>query len=169
MVTNPRFDPQLFLRTLQDYRVERAHVAPPLVVFLAKHPLVDEFDLSALKVLFSGAAPLGSETEVAVAQRLGCLVKSAYGMTELAPASHITPDHDVLQGAVGPLVPNCEALIVDTTGQQPRVVGPGEEGELWVRGPNVMTGYLNRPDATADTVLPSGFLRTVRRRPGGEG
>jgi acyl-CoA synthetase (AMP-forming)/AMP-acid ligase II len=154
----PKFEPETLLKALQQHRVTRAHVAPPLLVFLAKHPLVAQYDLSSLRLLFSGAAPVGDQVEQAVRARLGCDVKQAYGMTEMSPASHVSPEGFVKPGSVGPLVPNTEAKIVCThTG---RVLGPNEPGELWVRGPQVMKGYLNRPDATSATLTHDGFLRT---------
>ncbi|KPL86356.1 hypothetical protein SE16_13620 [Ardenticatena maritima] len=158
VVSMPRFDLVQFLELMQKHRVTRAHLVPPVVLALAKHPIVDQYDLSALRMIMSGAAPLGEELAVAVSERLGCKVKQAYGMTEASPATHITPDDRIKPAAVGVLVPNTEARIVDpATGQD---VGVGERGEIWIRGPQVMKGYLNRPDATAATVDAEGWLHT---------
>jgi acyl-CoA synthetase (AMP-forming)/AMP-acid ligase II len=173
VVTLPRFDLEDFLRTLQDQRITRAYVAPPIVLALAKHPLVDSFDLSSLRTITSGAAPLDEALATACEQRLrkgadtGVTVAQGYGMTELSPVSHTTPEagHEppgatspVPKGSVGYALPNTECRLVDpATGQD---VGPGERGELWVRGPQVMKGYLNNPQATADTVDPEGWLHT---------
>src|SRR3712207_7762609 len=96
VVTLPRFDLEHFLRTIQDQRVTRAYVAPPILVALAKHPLVDQFDLSSLRTITSGAAPLDASLAQAVETRLrrgapdGVVVSQGYGMTELSPASHTT-------------------------------------------------------------------------------
>src|SRR6185295_1311795 len=92
IVTLPRFDLEQFLQTLQDYRVTRAYLVPPIILALAKHPLVDKFDLSSLRSISSGAAPLGSDVAEACATRLGCIVKQGYGMTETSPVTHATPD-----------------------------------------------------------------------------
>ncbi|MBA3524022.1 MAG: 4-coumarate--CoA ligase family protein [Geodermatophilaceae bacterium] len=159
VVTLPRFDLEQFLQVLQDQKITRAYVAPPIVLALAKHPLVDKFDLSALRVVFSGAAPLDEELARACATRLGCTVKQGYGMTEMSPVSHAMPDgQDCPLGSVGMALPNTESRLVSVdTGED---VGPGEPGELWVRGPQVMLGYLNNDEATAHTKDADGWLHT---------
>ena len=154
----PRFDLEAFLRVLQDWRIPIAHVAPPIAVALAKHPLVDKYDLSALKCLFSGAAPFGVELTTAVERRLSVTVRQGYGMTEASPATHYSAGAFVRAGKVGAVMPCTECRIVDpSTG---RDVGAGEVGEVWARGPQVMKGYLNNPEATAATVDADGWLHT---------
>jgi acyl-CoA synthetase (AMP-forming)/AMP-acid ligase II len=160
VVILPRFELEPFLRVVQDYRVTRAIVVPPIVLALAKQPIVDHYDLSALKVIMSVAAPLSDHTARACAERVGCVVKQGYGMTETGPALHLTPDaSDKLRaGTVGPCVPNTECQVVDPVTME--AMGPGELGEIWARGAQVMRGYFNRPDATADTITPEGWIRT---------
>jgi acyl-CoA synthetase (AMP-forming)/AMP-acid ligase II len=172
VVTLPRFDLEQFLRTIADQRVTRAYVAPPILLALAKHPLVDSFDLSSLRTITSGAAPLAESLAHAVETRLrrgaadGVVVSQGYGMTELSPVSHTTPEtgHEppgagpTPKGSVGYAIPNTECRLVDpATGTD---AAPGERGELWVRGPQVMAGYLNNPQATADTLDDEGWLHT---------
>ena len=155
VVTLPRFDLGLFLRLCQDHRTRQIFCAPPVVVALAKHPMVDEFDLSAVERLFSGAAPLGGDVADAVGRRLGAVAVQGYGMTEMAPVSHAVPEGAPRSGSVGLTVPNAECRIVDpATGQD------APEGELWVRGPMVMKGYHGNPAATAATLTPDGWLKT---------
>ncbi len=158
VVTMPRFDMEQFLELVQSYRVTWAHLVPPIVLGLAKHPAVDRYDLSSLKCIVSGAAPLGAELTQAARRRLGCQVKQGYGMTELSPVSHYSARDRVRDGAVGHAIPNTEVRIVDVASG--RDLGPGRDGEIWVRGPQVMKGYLNRPDATALTITEDGWLRT---------
>jgi acyl-CoA synthetase (AMP-forming)/AMP-acid ligase II len=160
VVTMPRFDLPEFLRVIAEYRVGRVYIAPPVAVALAKHPIVDQYDLSCIDVIFSGAAPLDAELGRAVAERLDCTVLQGYGMTELSPVSHCIPDDraDMDLNSCGVAIPNTESKLVDPeTGQE---VGPGERGELWVRGPQVMRGYLNNPEATASTLDEDGYLHT---------
>nr|MBA3325943.1 AMP-binding protein [Paracoccaceae bacterium] len=88
VVTMPRFDLETMLRLIETHRVRRLYVAPPIVLALAKHPLVDAFDLGSLDYVLSGAAPLGAELEAACASRLGCAVLQGYGMTETSPVTH---------------------------------------------------------------------------------
>ena len=150
LVTMPRFDLQAALTHIQAHKVRLLLVAPPVAIALAKHPMVDQFDLSSLKVVLSAAAPLGSEVSEACGKRLGCAVIQGYGMTELSPLSHAVPHRKPKPGSVGITSPNAQTRIVDpATGTNQ---GPGQEGEVWVRGPQVMLGYLNNPDATAKTM-----------------
>ena len=157
-VTLPRFDLEAFLRVLQDWPIALAHIVPPIAVALAKHPIVDRYDLSNLRWLFSGAAPLGPQLTEAVQARLSVRVRQGYGMTEASPATHYTLPGADRAGKIGPLMPNTEGRIVDPeTGAD---LGPGQAGEVWIRGPQVMKGYLNNPEATARTVTADGWLRT---------
>jgi acyl-CoA synthetase (AMP-forming)/AMP-acid ligase II len=160
VVTMPKFDLPGFLRAISEHQIGYVFIAPPVAVALAKHPIVDEFDLSCVEVVFSGAAPLDAELGTAVAKRLGCRVQQGYGMTEMSPVSHAIPDSytDVDVSSVGVTVPNMECKLVDPeTGEE---VGPGGRGELWCRGPNVMSGYLNNSEATAETLDADGYLHT---------
>jgi acyl-CoA synthetase (AMP-forming)/AMP-acid ligase II len=160
VVTMPRFDLAEFLRVIATHRVSTVYIAPPIAVALAKHPMVDSYDLSCVENILSGAAPLDAELGHAVAKRLGCQVRQGYGMTELSPVSHAIPRDapEMDLGSVGVALPNTECKLVDPeTGTE---IGPGGRGELWVRGPNVMAGYLNNPEATAITLDAEGYLHT---------
>lgn len=160
VVTMPRFELEPFLRVMQDYGITLAPLAPPLVLTLAKHPLVDEYDLSKLRQIFSAAAPLSQEVEQECIKRLGCLITQAYGMTEASPDTHWSPEEPakIKSGSVGVVVPNTECKIVNL--DDGSEAGPNEIGEILVRGPQVMKGYLNQPTATAQTVDAEGWLHT---------
>jgi len=158
VVTMPRFDMAEALETVQDLRVTRFFAVPPIVLGLAKLPMVDNYDLSSVKQVFSGAAPLGADLAAEAAARMNCEVVQGYGMTELSPVSHCTPEGDYRPGTSGVTVSNTECRIIDPeTGQD---LGVGERGELWVRGPQVMKAYLNNKQATAETLDGDGWLHT---------
>lgn len=166
LVTMPRFDLEAFLALIQEQRITFVFIAPPIGVALAKHPLVDRFDLSTLRGLMSGAAPFDTALGEAVAARTGATVQQGYGMSELSPVSHVIPPDrigDLPVGSIGVPIANIECRLVDIeTGEDIDAVA-GERsrsGELWVRGPNVMLGYLDDEDATAATVDADGFLHT---------
>jgi acyl-CoA synthetase (AMP-forming)/AMP-acid ligase II len=160
IVTMPRFELEACLEAIQKYRITYANVVPPMVLALAKHPAVDKYDLSSLRGVFSGAAPLGENVAAAAGARLGCPVIQGYGLTETSPVTHVTrvDSERIRVGGIGPPIPNTEAKILDvSTGAE---LGPGQEGEICVRGPQVMRGYLNRPEATAAMIDPEGWLHT---------
>ena len=160
IVTMPRFELEVFLETLQKYDITLAHLVPPIVLALAKHPVVDNYPLPKLKTIFSGAAPLDESLTRACMERLGCDIRQGYGMTETSPVTHSSPPEreNVKYGSVGVPAPSTECKIVNLeTGKE---LGPNEEGEVCVRGPQVMKGYLNRPEATAATIDADGWLHT---------
>ena len=158
IVTLPRFDLEQALSIIQERRISRFFVVPPIVLALAKHPLVDQYDISSLTQVFSGAAPLSAELANEAAARIGCDVVQGFGMTELSPVSHATMMGNDRPGTVGVTIPNTECRIVDpATGEDQ---GVGGVGELWVRGPQVMKGYLNNPEATAATIDRDGWLHS---------
>ena len=160
IVTMPRFDLAQFLQTIQQYNITVAHLVPPIILALAKHPLVEQYKLTSLRVIYSGAAPLSEEVARACGERVGCVVSQGYGLTETSPVTHSTPYTPGMPklGGVGPCLPNTESKVVDVaTGAE---LGPKELGEVCIRGPQVMMGYLNNPQATANTIDREGWLHT---------
>jgi 4-coumarate--CoA ligase len=165
LVTMPKFDLAEFLRVVADTRCTWLFIAPPIAVALAKHPLVDQYDLSSVDVVFSGAAPLDGALAAHVAERLHCIVCQGYGMTELSPVSHAIPVDraDIARSSIGPLLPDTEARIIDIeTGVDVDVPTEGQSpsGELLIRGPQVMLGYLGNDEATGRTLDADGWLHT---------
>ena len=160
IVLMPRFDLETFLQAIQDYDVSLAHIVPPIVLALSKHPIVDKYKMPTLRALFSGAAPLGEELTRACMDRLGCNIRQGYGMTETSPVTHSSPapPFELKFGSVGVAAPNTECKIVDL--ESGEALGPREKGEVCVRGPQIMKGYLNKPEATALTIDSDGWLHT---------
>ena len=158
LVTIPRFDLEQFLSLIQEHKVTRAYVVPPIVLALAKHPLVEKYDLSSLRQVVSGAAPLGPDLAHAASDRIGTEVVQGYGLTETSPVTNLTPLGQSRPGTVGVLVPNLEMRIVDPTSGEDQPAG--QDGEIWYRGPNVMKGYLGRAQETGEMLDADGWLHT---------
>ena len=159
VVTMPRFDLEQFLGLLQKHRVTTAYLVPPIVLALAKHPLVDKFDISSLRNVMTGAAPVPESVARGAAARNDMLVRQGYGLTETSPVTHTnSPRTETRITSVGTSLPNTEWRIVDVATH--RDAAPGALGEVCVRGPQVMKGYLNNPEATRDMVDDDGWLHT---------
>ncbi|MHC8423542.1 4-coumarate--CoA ligase family protein [Streptomyces sp. NB004] len=163
VVVLPRFDLEQFLAAIQNHRITGLYVAPPIVLALAKHPVVADYDLSSLRYIVSAAAPLDARLAAACSRRLGLPpVGQAYGMTELSPGTHVVPLDamaDAPPGSVGKLIAGTEMRIVSLT-EPGKDLGTGEAGEILIRGPQIMKGYLGRPDATAAMIDEDGWLHT---------
>ena len=160
IVTMPRFDLAGFLRAIAEYRIDHLYIVPPIALALAKSPLVDDYDVTSVRVMVSAAASLDVELGRALARRLDAVVLQGFGLTESSPGTHGTPVDrpDIDPGSIGLLIPSVEARVVDpVTGED---AAEGAPGELWCRGPNIMRGYLNNPEATASTLDADGFLHT---------
>ena len=161
IVTMPRFDLDQFLDIVERHGVTWLHVAPPVILAFATAPQVEGRDFSKIKLVISGAAPLDAELSGRAEVRIGAPIRQGYGMTELSPVSHKSKLERVAEtppGSVGALIPNTEARLVDPeTGED---AAEGEQGEIWIRGPQVMRGYLNNDEATAETLTEDGWLRT---------
>ncbi|KAF1776779.1 Leucine-rich repeat domain, L domain-like [Phytophthora cactorum] len=158
MIVLPGFTPDTFLRTVEKYKLDMVNLAPPLVTFLAKSPIVAMYDLSHVKHVKSGGAPLGKEVERAVMQRLGIQVLQGYGMTEFVGCGCRSYPTIVRAGSSGTLHPNTELKVKDLeTGED---LPANKTGELLFRTPAMMKGYYKNPEATCAAFTEDGFLRT---------
>jgi acyl-CoA synthetase (AMP-forming)/AMP-acid ligase II len=156
----PKFDLEPYLDLVERHRATMLHVVPPVVLALAKHPSVEGRDFSSIRKLFSGAAPLGADVTEQCTRRIGCVLQQGYGLTETSPAALVTSDDpaQIKPGSVGWPVANTECRVVDA--ETGRDVAAGVDGEIWIRGPQVMRGYFNRPDETRATIDADGWLHT---------
>ncbi|KAK8215737.1 4-coumarate-CoA ligase [Phyllosticta capitalensis] len=153
------FDFGALLQTIQDRRVTDLQIAPPIAVLLAKRPEPSKFDMSSLREVTCGAAPLSRELAEEVSKRFNVMIQQGYGMTELTCAGVTCPGGRRMQdtGSVGQLIPNTECKLLSDDGRE---VGSGEPGEMYMRGPNVCLGYWRNEQATRDTLSADGWLRT---------
>ena len=160
IVVMPKFELEPYLALVERHGATVLHVVPPVVVAFAKHPAVAGRDFSRVRMLFSGAAPLGADVTEQATRRINCVLQQGYGMTEASPATHITPPSTARSkpGSIGCPVANTEVRVVAV--ETGRDVAAGTDGEIWVRGPQVMRGYFNRPDDTRATLDADGWLRT---------
>ncbi|KAI0783026.1 AMP binding protein [Abortiporus biennis] len=164
VVIMSKFDPTVFCRSIERYKVTSALIVPPICLALVHHPATTKFNIKTLRFLFSGAAPLSGSLVDAVRQKLASVganvyVTQGYGLTETSPTTHLLPlEHSLRKvGSIGQLLPNLEARLVnedDTDAKE------GEPGELWVRGPTIMKGYLNNRAATENAITPDGWFKT---------
>jgi acyl-CoA synthetase (AMP-forming)/AMP-acid ligase II len=157
MITMQRFDLEKFCEAVEKHKPQRAHLVPPIIVQLAKNPIVDNYDLSSLNMIVSAAAPLSKEIEEIVEARIGVVCKQGWGMSELSPIGLYTSDFNLRSGSVGHLTPNTFGKIIDPSGES---LSSGKEGELVIKGPQVMMEYLHAPEKTAECLSSDGWLRT---------
>ncbi|KAI1158956.1 hypothetical protein F5B18DRAFT_638978 [Nemania serpens] len=155
----PKFELEKACQAIQEFGITFASIPPPVVLALAKHPAVSKYDLSSIKFMNSGAAPLGRDLVEMVFDRLMIPCMQGYGLSETSPTltKGIIFDWKRYNGSVGKLLPNIKAQIVDLEGRE---LPTGKEGELWVKGPNVFPGYLNRPELQKDTFSADGYFKT---------
>ncbi len=159
-----RFNLQVFLSSIEQRRATFAFIVPPILLAFAKHPDVDNHDLSSLRRVMSGAAILSRSLLAQVKARLDIVITDGYGMSEMSPVVCVANEQDSIEEpeSIGFLAPSTRARIVSPEGQD---LGPDEEGELVVQGPQMMTGYLNNDEANKSTFTtarddPDCWLRT---------
>ncbi len=159
IITMPRFDLEQFLELLQKHSVSMAYLVPPIVLALAKHPLVDNYDLSKLRNILSGAAPLPEPVAKACIDRHGLMLRQGYGLTETSPVTHANgKDREIKHASVGFALPSQEYRFFDVGTVTD--AGEGQLGVVWIRGPQVLKGYLKNPQATHDMIDEDGWLHS---------
>ncbi|KAF2430843.1 acetyl-CoA synthetase-like protein [Tothia fuscella] len=159
LVVMPAFNIEVFLNAIQEHKITFIYVAPPVIVRMARDPIVEKFDLSSVKMITSGAAPLTKELVDAVWKRLKIKINQAYGLSETSPMTHTQPWDEWYSsvGSVGKMFPNMTAKYISAEGEE---LGPGKSGELWLGGPNIFKGYWKNEEATKDSLTPDGYFKT---------
>lgn len=155
----PKFEEHLFLRTIQMYKTNAAFLVPPLLLFLAKSPLVDKYDVSSLIIIGCGAAPLSKEIGDAVKARLNILaLRQGYGMSEMTLSVLAQTEGFEKVGSVGTLRPGTWGKVIDP--ETGKALGPNQRGEMCFKGSPIMRGYIRNPMATKQTIDADGWLHT---------
>jgi acyl-CoA synthetase (AMP-forming)/AMP-acid ligase II len=159
LVVMAKFEIERFCQIIQDNKITFVYLVPPILLLMSKHPIIDKYDLSSLRMLNCGAAPLTRELIDAVNKRMPLPIKQGYGLSETSPTTHVQPwgDWNKTIGSVGRLLPNMSAKYLDSDGNE---IKSGQTGELAVKGPNVFKGYLNKPELTKQSLTSDGYFRT---------
>jgi long-chain acyl-CoA synthetase len=158
LVPKPQAEP--LLEAISKFKVTFAPLVPTMYIGILDHPDLEHTDLSSIKGCFSGSAPLPLEVISKFEKKTGSVIVEGYGLTESSPVTHVNPFRGQRKvGSIGIPVPNTECKIVDIE-DNTREVPVGEPGELLMRGPQIMKGYLNKPEETAKTLTKDGFLCT---------
>lgn len=159
VVVLPKFEMKPYLECIQRFKINGLYVVPPIIIMMLKNKaLLDQYDLSSVDVIFTGAAPLGEEVaEDVIKQYPKWSIRQGYGLTETSTVVCSTSEHDIWLGSSGSLVPGVEAKLVSLEGIE--ITGYDQPGELIVKSPSVTLGYLNKPEATRET-FQDGWMRT---------
>lgn len=154
-----KFDLSAACSLIQKHKITMVYAVPPVILLLAKSPVIDQYDLSSIRMINSGAAPLTKDLVDAVWDRLKLPIKQGYGLSETSPVTHTTKWElaRTTIGSVGHLLPSLKVKYIDEEENELKV---GETGEICVKGPNVMLGYLNNPEATKNAFTKDGFFKT---------
>lgn len=159
LVVMPKFEIEAFCRIVQEHKITFVYLVPPVVLLLSKHPCVEKYDLSSIRMCNSGAAPLTHELVKACYKKTGIKVKQGYGLSETSPTTHTQPweDWETKVGSVGRLLPNMTTKYMSP---EEKEVPVGEVGELWIKGPNIFKGYHNNIEGTKHALTEDGYFKT---------
>lgn len=156
----PKPQPEPLLEAISKFKVSFAPLVPTMYIGILDHPDMEHTDLTSIKGCFSGSAPLPLEVINKFQEKTGSIIVEGFGLTESTPVTHVNPFNGLRkQGSIGVPIPDTECKIVDLNDKTIEVP-PGEPGELLIRGPQIMKGYLKKPDETKKTLTDDGFLCT---------
>ncbi|KAF4614402.1 hypothetical protein G7Y89_g15334 [Cudoniella acicularis] len=159
LVVMSKFELPKFCAAIQTFGITMLYVVPPVILALGKSPIVANYDLSTVRMMNSGAAPLTRELVDAVWKRLKIPIKQGYGLSETSPTTHVQTweDWQTTIGSVGCLLPNQTAKYMSADEKE---VPVGQTGELWIKGPNIFLGYLNNPEGTKNALTEDEYFKT---------
>ena len=158
----PKFDLQHYLTAIQNYKINTLYIVPPIIIAMTKNPQVlKKFDLTCVKTIFTGAAPLGAETADDLQKQYPDWgIRQGYGLTETCTVVCSSAVHDIWFGSSGSLISGTEGKIISSEGQE--VTGHGQKGELLVKSASVVLGYLKNEKATRETFVDDADGRWMR-------
>ena len=155
----PKPEPKAILDAINKYKATYMPAVPTLYNGMINFPELKNYDISSIKGCFSGGAPLPMETIRSFESLTGAQICEGYGLTETSPVTHINPyGGNTKPGTIGLPVPNTEAKLVDVDDYDREITAFGEPGEICVKGPQIMKGYINRPEETAASLRDGWFL-----------
>ncbi|KAK2150162.1 hypothetical protein LSH36_420g02030 [Paralvinella palmiformis] len=158
LVVIEKYNLQLYMNCIYRYKATLLHMVPPVALQLAKANKSKNF-MASVHTIFCGAAPLGPDVERSVLQRTGISTfRQGYGLTETSSTSHIAPVKHWKHGSCGLLLPNTECKVRDLETNE--ALGPNKDGEILLRGPQIMKGYWRRPISTANAIDAKGWFHT---------
>lgn len=156
----PKPQPAALMEAISKFKVSFAPMVPTMYIGMLDHPDMDKTDISSIKGCFCGSAPLPVDVINNFQKKTGGIIVEGYGLTESTPVTHVNPFHGKrVAGSIGLPISDTVCKIVDLE-DKTRQMPIGEPGELLIKGPQIMKGYLDRPDATAETITEDGYLCT---------
>lgn len=162
LVTLPQFDVQTYFKAIDDHKPTAMHIVPPLASLLLQYPALKTESFSRLHTIFCGAAPLNVKTSAKLIERLNnpnTSLQEGYGLTETSPGILMSPLGNTKFGSCGPPISRSKAKVINHNVSD-QALGPYQEGELYLSGPQIMKGYYNNPEATKEMISEDGWLRT---------
>lgn len=175
VIVLPKYDFKGLLQVIQDYKINMLYLVPPMIIHMTKSKeILKQYDLSSVTACFTGAAPLGKETaEDLLSMFPKWAVRQGYGLTETCTVVCSTVPDDIWFGSSGSLIPGISARLVTVEGNE--ITGYDQPGELWVKSPSVVNGYLNNEKSTKETFVDESdgrYMRTgdeavIRKSPNG--
>ncbi|ORX59000.1 acetyl-CoA synthetase-like protein [Hesseltinella vesiculosa] len=157
MVVFRKYSMPLVCQAIQDFKITAFSAVPPMLLQLLNFPRVKDYDLSSINNINVGAAPISENTIQKVQDRYDCQFAQGYGMTECGPMMTATPAGKSKGSSIGKPIHNLHLRVVSAEGKD---LGPNQPGELWARGPQMMMGYIDNPQATAEMIDKDGYIHT---------